>query len=130
MKQSKSHLQEQQQAQQVEQSATQRHQIRDSTSSARESGCGSIVRSSSLRNVCAVDPIHMASSHDPLSSSWVKDHGQRLTNYVQFLVFGGNTHAEQSGGNDVQGCFISPVANMENISLEDVCDEIVKTFVS
>lgn len=66
----------------------------------------------------------MSSNND--SSSWVQNHDQWLMDYVQFLVNGEDSGSKQKGV--VNGSFLPQPQTTQNVSLADVCDEIVLTF--
>jgi hypothetical protein len=65
------------------------------------------------------------------SSTWMQNHDQWLMKYVQFLVFGettGSSTPQIETTNGYDGAFLPPSKNPRNISVDDVCDEIVNTF--
>ena len=85
-----------------------------------------------------------ASSNIAAPSSWVKEHDHWLSQYVHFLVYGNESAASDAkdfnvsamsslGANNpaaanVEGSFVPNLGELEHVTLEDVCDEIVMTF--
>mmetsp|Transcript_4522 Transcript_4522/g.8355 ORF Transcript_4522/g.8355 Transcript_4522/m.8355 type:complete len:335 (-) Transcript_4522:595-1599(-) len=67
-------------------------------------------------------------NHPSGASTWMREHDQWLSYYVSFLVFGDKRSALDSSDSICSGAFVPDLQNKENVSLEDVCDEIVLTF--